>query len=302
MRSIRSIVFATDFSAPSRAACLRAGLIAKRSGAAIHVVHSARLPMPVVQHEFSIPGPEWEAIRDAAQKELDHLASDLEAQGISVTRHLSRETAVDAILEAVQEHEADLIVMGSHGHSGLWHAMLGSVAERTLRASPVPVWVVKEDETKAEAPIHTILLATDFSAHAKAAAELAIAVAKLCGAGVEICHVHAIPSSAWMSIEPPPPAEWLRMLEERAREQIQEVLSEFERAGVAANTHLVSDTPSLAIPALADDLGADLIVMGTRGLSGFRHVLLGSVAERTLRMAQCSVLAGPRAQELPTRD
>lgn len=61
-----------------------------------------------------------------------------------------------------------------------------------------------------------------------------------------------------------------------------------------ARTHLVADTPSLAIPALADDLGADLIVLGTRGHSGLRHVMLGSVAERTVRIASCSALTAPR--------
>ena len=295
MDPIRSIVVASDFSPLSRAATERACKLAQRCEAAIHLVHSARVQLPSMQHEFAIPGPDWTAIRDAAQKELDAIATDIEGRGLVVTREISRELAVDAILAAANHHMADLIVMGSHGHTGLRHLMLGSVAERTLRASPIPVLVVKEDETAAAEPIRRIVFATDFSPHARAAAELAIAFSTLFDATVDICHVHAVPTSTWMSVDPPPPSDWMAHLERQAGERMREVLEQFKQAGVDAKTHLVVDAPSLAIPALADSLDADLIVMGTRGLSGLRHVVLGSVAERTVRIANCSVLTAPRA-------
>ena len=62
-------------------------------------------------------------------------------------------------------------------------------------------------------------------------------------------------------------------------------------AGVAVETSTTADSPSEAIVRCAESIQADLIVMGTRGFSGLKHVLLGSVAERTLRLAPCPVLA-----------
>ena len=290
MARIDSMVVAVDFSAPSRAATERARTLAKRWGARLHLVHSARFPMPAMSHEFAIPGPEWETIRDAAQKELDAIAANLEADGLRVTREVSQDAAVSAILDASKRRDAGLIVMGSHGHTGLEHLMLGSVAERTLRSARVPVLVVKEAEAEAGGEIKRILLASDFSPHAAAAAELAVEFAAELDASVDICHVHALPSTPWFSIEAPPPADWAEALKRLAGERIQDVLRRFEAAGVEARTHLVEDTPSLAIPSLAEELGADLIVMGTRGNTGLKHVLLGSVAERTVRIATCSVL------------
>ncbi len=293
MESIRSIVVAVDFSAPARAATERAAALARRGGATLHLVHSVRLPMAAMSHEFAIPAPDWEAIRDAAQKEVEAIAADLVGRGLDATSEVSREEPVDAILAAAAQHDADVIVMGSHGHTGLRHMMLGSVAERTLRMATTPVLVVKEDEAGAADDIRRIVLATDFSPHADAAAELAVAFAKWLGASVDICHVQATPQAAWVSIEPPPPNEWVEALHRNAAERIQGVLAAFRDAGVEARTHLVDDTPSVAIPALAEECDADLIIMGTRGHSGLKHVLLGSVAERTVRMATCSVLTTP---------
>lgn len=293
MDTVQSIVVAVDFSGPSQAATARASWLAERCHASVHVVHSARLPVPVISHEFAIPGPEWETIRSAAQTQVDAIAADLKKRGLDATAEVSREIAVDAILSAATKHNADLIVMGSHGHTGLSHLMLGSVAERTLRGATVPVLVVKEEKAKAAKAIGRIVFATDFSAHAGAAAELAVGFAKALGASVEICHVQSMQTQPWMSIEPPPPSDWVEALRREASERVQEVLAEFTKAGVEARTHLIEDTPSLAIPALAEELQADLIVMGTRGHSGLRHVLLGSVAERTVRMATCSVLTAP---------
>ncbi len=60
--------------------------------------------------------------------------------------------------------------------------------------------------------------------------------------------------------------------------------------GIQCESHLIAQTPSAAIVEAAEQIGADLIVMGTRGLSGLKHILLGSVAERTVRVAPCPVM------------
>jgi nucleotide-binding universal stress UspA family protein len=136
----------------------------------------------------------------------------------------------------------------------------------------------------------TLLVAIDFSPDSEHALDLAIELAKSLGAAIHLVHSY-LPAQ---ELAPP-------FLTELAREFIERVTREtarrMERAservrerGVACEIHLTEEIPAAAIPELAGKLGADLIVMGTRGNTGLRHVLLGSVAERTVRAAPCPVL------------
>jgi nucleotide-binding universal stress UspA family protein len=82
---------------------------------------------------------------------------------------------------------------------------------------------------------------------------------------------------------------WTRVREAAAR-KLEGILQRLETEGVDAQLHLCPGYAALAINETAEEVGADLIVMGTRGRSGLAHVLLGSVAERTLRRAPCPVV------------
>jgi nucleotide-binding universal stress UspA family protein len=82
-------------------------------------------------------------------------------------------------------------------------------------------------------------------------------------------------------------------LRESAQSRIGADRDRVHEAGVKVNAHLSADVPSHAIVEAAKELDVDLIVMGTRGLTGLRHVLLGSVAERTVRAVSCPVITVP---------
>ena len=79
-------------------------------------------------------------------------------------------------------------------------------------------------------------------------------------------------------------------MRDAALEQLEELRQKVAADGVEAAAHMREGTAAEAISSAANDLGVDLIVMGTRGLTGLKHVLLGSVAERTIRVAPCPVL------------
>ena len=118
--------------------------------------------------------------------------------------------------------------------------------------------------------IHRILVPIDFSEHAAAALDAAISLAKPFGARIDLLHcyqIHVGGVSPYGLVIPESLDREVREAAEREPACLQMILG-----------------------ARAEELGADLIVMGTRGLTGLRHVLLGSVAERTLRMAPCPVL------------
>lgn len=136
----------------------------------------------------------------------------------------------------------------------------------------------------------TILVPIDFSEHSHAALELALELARASGARLHLLHAYEVP----LGVIPPYgvalPEALLAQVRDAAVQRVREVAETVRAAGVACETHVVHAPPVEAIDEAARSFGADLVVMGTRGLGGLKHVLLGSVAERTVRTAPCPVL------------
>ena len=95
------------------------------------------------------------------------------------------------------------------------------------------------------------------------------------------------------------PTEFFDRAWQSASDQLNDEANKASAGGLPTTPHLIEGTPAPAIVELAERIEADLIVMGTRGHTGLKHVLLGSVTERTLRLAHCSVLVvkGPRKSD-----
>ncbi len=147
MKEIRSIVVPVDFSRHSLNALEEATALAHRFGARLHIVHSYAIPMRgVMPYEFAVPDSVWDGIREASEVKLADLKEKAEGQGVAVSTEVSAELPAEAIHAAALAQEADLIVMGTRGHTGLKHALLGSVAERTIRTSPCSVLTVKDGD------------------------------------------------------------------------------------------------------------------------------------------------------------
>lgn len=137
--------------------------------------------------------------------------------------------------------------------------------------------------------IRKILVPVDFSEHSARALEMAIGLAKMFGAEIELMHSYEVtPIVTLYGVGYPETLD--ADLRAAALRRISEWTEKVQREGVAVRQHVVSSFPAEAIVDLADELEVDLIVMGTRGLRGLKHVMLGSVAERTLRRASCPVL------------
>jgi universal stress protein A len=139
--------------------------------------------------------------------------------------------------------------------------------------------------------IRTILVPVDFSDHSSQALEMAADVAKAFGgAKLHLLHCYQIQPVGVSPYGIVLPETYDRDIREAASRQLEAWRQKAVAAGVEAEVHLSAMYPSIAISETASEIDADLIVMGTRGLSGIKHVLLGSVAERTLRTAPCPVL------------
>ena len=137
--------------------------------------------------------------------------------------------------------------------------------------------------------IETILVPTDFSEHADKAFEIALQVALAFGSRLEL--LHAYDFGQWVTLYEVTFAdragEKIRL---EAMARLRPLVDRAKAESVDVSTLVVLGTPSQMIIKRASETRADLIVMGTRGLGSLKHILLGSVAQRTIRMAPCPVL------------
>jgi universal stress protein A len=145
--------------------------------------------------------------------------------------------------------------------------------------------------------IRTILVPLDFSDHSSKALDTAIGLAKTLGAELHLVHVLHFPIQVAAPGQVAVPQDLWTEIRRAAARRLEESSQTVSSAGLAAQTHLTEGPNAQAIVGLAETLGADLIVMGTRGHSGLKHIMLGSVAERTVRLAPCPVMTVKAAAE-----
>jgi nucleotide-binding universal stress UspA family protein len=140
--------------------------------------------------------------------------------------------------------------------------------------------------------VNTILVPTDFSADAEEALSTATELAKLFGAKIVLLHAYHvdIPVVSPMAGGYALPQGFYEDLRRQATAQVEKLAKEAVTEGIETTGIALQEPAAVVIAAQAESLPADLIVMGTRGLTGLKHVVLGSVAERVVRTAPCPVL------------
>lgn len=219
--------------------------------------------------------------------------------GISVTFHGRVGRAFDQIVRVARELPADLIVMSTHGRTGLKRLFLGSNAERIVQHSSVPVLVVRRKEGPSiddgqPLRIETILVPTDFSASSQEGLDYAVAFGRHFDARLILFHSFTIPEVLSAdpyvtgAIEVPSEAA-----QTEAEDQMREFIEGSDFEGLQFDTHVAMGHPAEAICDYAEKQGVDLIITSTHGRTGFMHVLIGSVAEHVVRYSRSPVLVVP---------
>lgn len=135
-----------------------------------------------------------------------------------------------------------------------------------------------------------ILVAVDFSESSDAALQTAIELSSQYGASLDVVHAFSLPMPFPAPYEVSVPDQFLEDAREQAQKKLNAALAKIQDAGLESRAYLAEVPASASIVKLAEDLGSDLLVLGTQGHTGLKHVLLGSVAERSLRHSPCSVL------------
>lgn len=151
----RTILVPTDFSSCARRAVDYAADLARESNARVVLHHATELPLGVQGNERIHPEGAHEAVRVdeyARAAARAHLEDEAERIGgdVRVVTRAELGSTVQSILQAAEELGADLIVMGTHGRTGLRRGLMGSVAERVVRSAPCPVLTLRLDETCAD--------------------------------------------------------------------------------------------------------------------------------------------------------
>jgi len=272
--SVKRILYATDFSRSAGAALPYALSLARKSGGkvvAVHVVSPSPLPPDFPSHT-------WKAIVAQGIREAQVSVEKLNPLFKDVA-HQTRVCAGDVWSELsaiVRDESIDLIVLGTHGRTGLSKAVLGSVAEKIFRHAPCPVLTVGPNvsgEPESVVDLHTILYPTDFSPESLAALPLAVSLAREHKSRLYLLHVipadvdmddaalviqlrNLVPPEAGLACEP----------------------KAFVQAGAAAQ----------AILNLSEELAVDLIVLGPKRRSGLPGTM--ATAYRVATQAICPVL------------
>lgn len=137
------IVAATDFSEPAERACRLAAELARAHGAELVLLHVfVELPLYAETPATAVVQV-YDEQRRWVQDELDARAKDAAAGDVRVRTRLETGSAPETIAEVARRERADLVVVGTHGRTGLDRVMLGSVAERVVRVAPCPVLVAR---------------------------------------------------------------------------------------------------------------------------------------------------------------
>lgn len=269
MGEIKRIMLATDGSEYSLGAEREAMFIASSCGIDVTVMQVLE-----VNPEFETEGQaQVELMEFRARDHFDRIRECCTHQNVecgSVIRRTNK--PYEAIIEEAKRLEVDVIIMGRRGRTGLRKILMGSVTERVIAYAPCKVLIVPKD---AEIRGEQILIATDGSEHARLAEAEAISMAKRCDKVrnlIAMCVARTQDRKKW------------------AEENVERVRKLGEAQGLKVTPLAVVGRPYHEIVEAASREDADFIVVGRIGRTGLRRILMGSVSEKIVALAPCSVL------------
>jgi nucleotide-binding universal stress UspA family protein len=285
--TLRRIVTATDFTEIANRALDISKRLADKASCPVDLIHSYD-PVPLGP-AVSYPATIWsggnfaEQMKAEAESLLRDTASKRLAGIETKTAALAARNIAHSICDHADKAGADLLIVGTHGRTGVAHLLLGSVAERVIRHAPCSVLAVRPTVDAGSFPTR-ILVATDFSEASEGALKDASWLAEAFDATTTILHVY--------SNEPRPQGKAGYRALADVEGELREALAGLSNAhfGGRAEVDLVaSSPPALAIAQYAQTHQFDLVVLGTHGRTGLRRMLIGSVAEKTARISPCPV-------------
>ena len=296
--AVKNVLFATDFSATSEAALPYATAICRRFGSTLHSVHvisDTSLLLMTGGVDYVSMGTIYEDAHTEASEKLDQVTARLE--GIPHRNYVRHGAVWKNLAGVIEENEIDLIVVGTHGRTGLGKLLLGSVAEDILRHAPCPVLTVGPkisgraklpafqstgiDLAPVELEIRQLVFATNFAENSALVSQAAVGLAEEFRARLTLMHV--IEDYTRLGSQPGPMEDGVRRL--------RELVPKNAALQYALETVLEFGAARDCILKVAAEREADMIVLGARSSSevGGTH-LPWSTAHHVIAHAHCPVL------------
>jgi len=292
--NLRNILLATDGSTAAHWALGAAADLARRSGAALHLVTAYEFAPASVLAFAPYIGPDsaWDTFEEDAQTLLEVERDRVVALGATVgSLHVAREPAFNAVMDVALTVDADLVVVGSRELDGLKRLLVGSVSERVMHCVHRPVLIVRGGPGCW--PPEQVIVGFDDSEGSRDAALFAATITHLYrDAAIELVEAEPLVSAAedrYLSPNDDP------MIEHGHLRQFARALAPV--AGRGVDTAIAVGDPAEALIACdAERPGTSLMVVGTRGLGAVRRLLLGSVSTRLLHAGHAALLVVPEQE------
>lgn len=287
---IRRILAATDLSPASLAAARTAAHLAQALDARLHLVHAAP---PAAEVRLGILGQEFKGkFRQELLRELDALVAELPAQVAGA--EIREGYPVDVVLEEIHRTGADLLVLGTHGRTGVVHLALGSVAEHLAQVAPIDVLLARGASPDL---FRRPLLALKPTASACRAAARAAALAGPLGWNeLHLASAYQLPAGFAYSLQ----AE--DVVTDRLRQMLEEdlapVLDQLRQQGPDLHPHFQLGSPVGVVLECAASCRADLVILGSHSRSRWTAMLLGDTARALSHRLECAIWL---VRDLPER-
>lgn len=262
-----------------------AGEIARWADATVRVLFVADTSRDSVT---TVDGRVIDALAQRGDDVVADAASALSELGVDHETDVVQGNPASTIAEYAGRYGHDLIVMPTHGREGVSRYLVGSVTEKVVRLSSVPVLTARmRPDERLAFPYESVLVPTDGSRGAARAAEHGVRLAAALGATV---HVLSVVDDASLGLDVRS-ADSETAAERAATDAVEELASEAEAYGVAdVVSHVEHGSPVEAVLDCIDSNDVDAVAMGTTGRRGTERILLGSVAEKTVRSAPIPVI------------
>lgn len=259
---MKRILVPTDFSEHADEALKLAAKIAKKNGSKMFLLNLLELPRELndsIKKESS--SPELMVYIKKANEKLQKIKEQPYLKGITISTTVQFERAFDGILSFNKKNKIDLIIMGSHGSTGIEEILIGSNTEKIVRLSEIPVLVVKKGSNTFN--IKNIVFASDFSEETKKPFIKMIEFAKIFDASLNLVMI-CTPNSFKTTVV--------------AQKIIKNFISDFKLENYSI--HIYNDyNIEKGIINFTNMIGADLIGLCTHGRTGLSHYFYGSISE-----------------------
>lgn len=278
MALYRKLLVSLDTSSLAERALPYASTIARRKGSEVILFSVATSEMQAGQRLTSY---------------LEDKAKELQAEGISASTAIAYKDAAQRITEFAENNQVDLIVMSSHGHTGVKRWILGSVAQKVVQSTCIPVLLVKSKSSEVtRIELKKILLSLDGSAFSEISIPYAEELAQ--GSDTEIILLQVVEPPPPVADAPPgwangAPLNWadysdklIKQMRAQSTQYLEKVKADLQAKGIKIRTNIAVGKAADKVMDVARLEGVDLIIMGTHGRSGISRWVYGSVANRIM--------------------